>query len=1013
MSEQPKQRRKRSYPVKPEVLPLLEKTMREKGFVYTTQEQMYEELYEKTGRAISIDTIKNFFNPQFGRNPEKNTIQTIATTLGWMPEDLVEEWVAPTKIKKISTNNSEVTIDISIFQRMLDKQINNLTFNNSFLTEKLIKTADIYVPLGLIERKEKSKHGEVKPEQGSALYRANEYEISRKFENDQFLTEVLLQRDSPKSQGRRIAIIGEPGSGKSTRLQQVALWLIKQSSENHVIWISLADLRGCSLENYLLRVWLKNALSKLESSKEDQEELVEIFNQGNVWLLLDGIDEMGLLENPLAWVNRQLCGWLDQAKIITTCRINIWDGNRQALNGFDVYRNLDFSDYQRDKFINIFLDNKELSEGLINELNKPGKERIRDLARNPLRLKLICWSWQKRQGTLPNTKVELYEECVEKYYDLKQEPSTTLTQRKELNRALGELAKQALDRDDFRFRMTETQVSQVLGESDQGLFKLALNLGWLNEIGEAEENHKKIYAFLHPSFQEYFAAITIDNPSFFFHHDNEKPNPFKNINGQQCQYRIFRSQWKEVFLLWMTRSNIANEVQESLRYSLINFNDGCDGLFAKDYIHILIDELIGIIATSYPGHDQDWDKLENVIQKTKKIKDIYSWNSGIKDLFFYKTFYNLGIWIHDFKKCKIHYSSQVLEQKSVTVSFVSKLKEDNYYGHRFSMIFLLDSFYAKNYKQHYERIRDINIVFEDHVNKILLSKDLAFLCDIIGGGTFERGLAIRQLTELVSFKQVSIINLLDEYQLKERNDIFLSSLIYILGDVFCITNIREVREEVIDTLLTLDFNGREEPTLSFLLAFIKIILEDFVIHGLIIKDKLCIIVRLLKSIYLTNFGHNNELLHIISEDLLRILSNQMSYPEFYNAWNNEFIKLQSQQEFLDEQIKSSPYSLSIKTENLNSIVDKIKLLQRFKKRIFQSLPLEIKPQIQIIFGQPTQNIEVIAEDLVDQIEDIFIEIKDQLKINDLVLFLDNRQPSQLLLETCDQFNDLVKIEWNR
>ena len=122
MSEQPKQRRKRSYSVKPEVLPLLERTMREKGFAYTTQEQMYEELYEKTGRAISIDTIKNFFNPQFGRNPEKNTIQTIATTLGWMPQDLVEKWVAPTKNKQTSKNNSELNINISIFQKMLDKQ---------------------------------------------------------------------------------------------------------------------------------------------------------------------------------------------------------------------------------------------------------------------------------------------------------------------------------------------------------------------------------------------------------------------------------------------------------------------------------------------------------------------------------------------------------------------------------------------------------------------------------------------------------------------------------------------------------------------------------------------------------------------------------------------------------------------------------------------------------------------------------------------------------------------------
>ncbi len=189
---------------------------------------------------------------------------------------------------------------------MLEDKITKLTANIFFSGN--LETAKLYVPLGLIERKEKSKYKEVIPEKGSTLYRANEYEISREFENDQFLTEVLLDGNSPKSQGQKIAIIGEPGSGKSTRLQQIALWLVEQSPENNVIWISLADLRGHSLEDYLLKVWLKYALNKRETSGEEQDELVDIFNQGNVWLLLDGIDEMGLTENPLAWVNRQLQG---------------------------------------------------------------------------------------------------------------------------------------------------------------------------------------------------------------------------------------------------------------------------------------------------------------------------------------------------------------------------------------------------------------------------------------------------------------------------------------------------------------------------------------------------------------------------------------------------------------------------------------------------------------------------------------------------------------------------------
>ena len=43
------------------------------------------------------------------------------------------------------------------------------------------------------------------------------------------------------SQGRKIAIIGEPGSGKTTRLQKIADWILEQDL-GLPIWINFADL---------------------------------------------------------------------------------------------------------------------------------------------------------------------------------------------------------------------------------------------------------------------------------------------------------------------------------------------------------------------------------------------------------------------------------------------------------------------------------------------------------------------------------------------------------------------------------------------------------------------------------------------------------------------------------------------------------------------------------------------------------------------------------------------------
>lgn len=57
-----------------------------------------------------------------------------------------------------------------------------------------------------------------------------------------------------------MAITGEPGSGKTTQLQKIGDWVFQEIGEDVAIWVSLADLQGKSLEEYLLHKWLKDAL---------------------------------------------------------------------------------------------------------------------------------------------------------------------------------------------------------------------------------------------------------------------------------------------------------------------------------------------------------------------------------------------------------------------------------------------------------------------------------------------------------------------------------------------------------------------------------------------------------------------------------------------------------------------------------------------------------------------------------------------------------------------------------
>jgi predicted NACHT family NTPase len=78
-----------------------------------------------------------------------------------------------------------------------------------------------------------------------------------------------------------------------------------------------------------------------------EDSLVELFNRGRVWLLLDGVDEMtvGAYGNaPLQAIAKQLTtGWVSSARVVLTCRLNVWDAGKNALERFDTYRTLEFS----------------------------------------------------------------------------------------------------------------------------------------------------------------------------------------------------------------------------------------------------------------------------------------------------------------------------------------------------------------------------------------------------------------------------------------------------------------------------------------------------------------------------------------------------------------------------------------------------------------------------------------------------------------------------------------------
>jgi transcriptional regulator with XRE-family HTH domain len=323
--------RNRGIPVKPEKLVFIEQKMREIGI------DSREKLAELAGMSEEWIRKKLFA----GKNVERKSIEAISRVLGVEPTEIIEidKWHPQSKSERAEASRNidwyKICCDVLEIQQ---KQL---------LTSYLLGAADrrvrdVYVPLGLIERQVKPR---VEKDLDPTNWSVQKQEETIKPVSHQNFFESVLKGQSPKSKGKRIAIIGEPGAGKTTLLQEIC-----SKIDGVPIWIDLASLKkGDVLEDYLLQKWLKSYLSViqkyapaavpdlLEPSTDLKKSFTNLFTQSKVWLLLDGADEMASeLRDPLNWVAQGLqnSAWVANARVVLTSRLNIWSDNGDRLGDF-------------------------------------------------------------------------------------------------------------------------------------------------------------------------------------------------------------------------------------------------------------------------------------------------------------------------------------------------------------------------------------------------------------------------------------------------------------------------------------------------------------------------------------------------------------------------------------------------------------------------------------------------------------------------------------------------------
>ena len=328
--------------------------------------------------------------------------------------------------------------------------------------------------------------------------------------DDEITNMTAIFRPHPDCPKPRILLIeGEPGMGKTTYSQKLAYdWANKQDEwDSSFPSIEVLLLLRCN--DVKSGIWeaIDDQLLPDDIDEQAKENFFKYIreNQAKCLLLLDGLDEADSFKLDMYYSlvqSKLLPAW----HIVITSRHEVGKKVRPYCDA--LWEIVGFTDNDAESFIRKYFKGREhLAEKLIERLTFPEYDddplkTLGELTKNPLNTALLCCLFEDFEGVLPTSRTELYVEIVafvlrryEVKNGLKSSGEDLISGYKKELLLLGSFALQSLLKGELYFEKKEDTVKRI-------------NFGFLSfQQGGAKRKPSTRCAFLHKSFQEFFAGL--------------------------------------------------------------------------------------------------------------------------------------------------------------------------------------------------------------------------------------------------------------------------------------------------------------------------------------------------------------------------------------------------------------------------------------------------------------------------------------------------------------------------